>query len=66
MLLNRLNGHLFPVEDTCSQGCFHIRLFKDLLEVFYYPKCILKIAGTIPTVGAQFFFGQADGSHQIV
>jgi len=34
MCLNSLNGHLFSVKDTCSQGSFHIGLFKELGEVF--------------------------------
>jgi len=34
MFLDRLDGHLFPVEDTCSQSGFHICLFKDFTEVF--------------------------------
>jgi len=30
LLLHRLNGHLFPVEDTCGQGGFCLGLLKDL------------------------------------
>ena len=35
MILDRLNGHLLPVEDTGSQGRLHIGLFKDLTEMIH-------------------------------
>ena len=34
MLLDRLDGHLLPVEDSRSQGGLHIGFFKNLTEVF--------------------------------
>jgi len=34
VLLNSLNGNFLLVKDTCSQGRFHISLFKHLTEVF--------------------------------
>ena len=35
MLLDSLSGHLFPVEDTGSQGSLSIGRFRDLEEVFF-------------------------------
>ena len=40
MILHRLNGHFFPVKDTCSQGSLHVSLFKDLWEVFKLIKMV--------------------------
>jgi hypothetical protein len=34
VLLHSLDGHFLPVEDTRSQGGFHVGLFKDLGELF--------------------------------
>ena len=35
MILHGLDRHFLPVEDTCSQGCLHIGLFKDFWKVFF-------------------------------
>jgi hypothetical protein len=59
MLLHRLNGHFLPVEEKQICPLF----FNEAIPEF---KCTLKIAGAIPAMGTQVFFGHANGSDQII